>query len=711
MECFLGLKLIRELVRKSVLGLLVLVLFLHIALADTIGSLSDGPPAHLGKSLGQTSYVPVKAKRLAGAKVVWINFNYLREIGIDIPPGGLTPEFEKEILDAFAYALPGPFDREAMFLETEKIFYADRYGGSYIGVNFGSGRAASAGHVQIKGIGRTPLVGIGEDFDHANGKASLEEAIREAIWGEISQELPHGGNRVIAIIDPGTFTEWPDGGRERNALIIRQDPLRPAHYMRARSGKGPLVKTEGKRTKYVLNFFRKALPIPTSGASSNSSLLLKQGFEEYAKRVAEQYAAAYANNLFHGATSVSNIEISGRMIDYGTMTAQPGHGKIRILEHNQAAGEIGEVKIELIEKFHHEVLEMSPKEVRAQLPSAAKIIHVFRTTYTQRLNRAFVELAGFPVEIVQALERTEKSRAFSAVLIEVATENAKIVDVDKVMPEKVTKYRLRNIFEKINNIDPSDIKALDAALIAEIDDPRLRNRFAKAYGDYFRAAILEGQKHGIPPDSFRVFVFENMKLRNTEVAELYRPRMRDVNRRLIDEYVRTGNRSVLWDSIDGRVSGSRRIYKPASIKGLVISETKNPLEGRVTRLIYNPVKSKYEVVVSFKVIDNQILLQGQKLPLEVIDSGTIRYTTDNWKTVREAKSLRDGNRVVFVLEAEGRTPSAQFAIRNSDGTKWHKRGSENFTVYAGKPKPLSVVGLPSGSERCLLNQLTEVLSP
>ncbi len=76
---------------------------------------------------------------------------------------------------------------------------------SRIATNDGGARCGLDGLLQIKGIEKNPVAGIGEDFFHTYGGASLNEAIVEALWDEIfHQVLPHGSIRVRALITTGT---------------------------------------------------------------------------------------------------------------------------------------------------------------------------------------------------------------------------------------------------------------------------------------------------------------------------------------------------------------------------------------------------------------------------------------------------------------------------------------------------------------------------
>src|SRR5256885_13208682 len=140
-------------------GLLLLPLLAWSGTTATVRSLSEGAPREMSRSLDPIVYTEIKTRRLAHARVVWVNFDLLAELGIPIPRQGLTPEFEQEILDAFAYAMPGPDDPPDAFLRKVKKFFADRYGGLGMNGNLGSGRSAAAGSIQIQGVGGTPTVG------------------------------------------------------------------------------------------------------------------------------------------------------------------------------------------------------------------------------------------------------------------------------------------------------------------------------------------------------------------------------------------------------------------------------------------------------------------------------------------------------------------------------------------------------------------------
>ena len=72
-------------------------------------SLTDvgrGKPVLTRSSADDAILVPFQARHLKNAKVLWVNWDLLREKGIEFPKEGLTPQFETEVLESFAYAVP-----------------------------------------------------------------------------------------------------------------------------------------------------------------------------------------------------------------------------------------------------------------------------------------------------------------------------------------------------------------------------------------------------------------------------------------------------------------------------------------------------------------------------------------------------------------------------------------------------------------------------
>ena len=184
--------------------------------------------------------ISFQAQQLRFASILWINSRWFMERGININDDSARQRVSNWLLGEFGYAIPLQGDPKEAFAEQVKTLYADRYGGSTgRSRHGGSGRVATAGCYQAKGIGITPLAGAGSEWAHSHGCASLEESVREAIFAEVAAaEFPFGAVPVIAILDTGLyFSELTaasaDSQKMRRAIIVRPAVLRPAHAERA----------------------------------------------------------------------------------------------------------------------------------------------------------------------------------------------------------------------------------------------------------------------------------------------------------------------------------------------------------------------------------------------------------------------------------------------------------------------------------------------
>jgi hypothetical protein len=531
-----------------------------------ITALGDGPPVLLGRSIPRKQYEVIAAKRLARPRLLWVNRAYLREMGLTLPEKGLTPEMEEQLLHVLAYGIPGRGEPASAFVNETKLFYADRYGGYGIGWNLGSGRAASAGKIQIKGIGRTPLVlQFGED--HSNGLARLEEGMREAFWGEMNQELPHGGNRVIALIDRGTTSRSEKGPVEPNVMIVREDTVRPAHFLDLPGvrGRGFFARiVEWATGRAHLDFARRvaaSLPVPDDKLGAPLAERISAGLRAYVDRVAEQHAAAFARRLFHGATSESNIELSGRFLDYGTETAIPGYGKLRLLDHVDPAGTINGFRKYLVGNVVGAIRGKIPKSIAKLVPNVYALLTRFNVSYYDALGREFVDLTGVPSEIAGPLAQTGEAAALGKLLPKVAVLGAEQVDGKYSVPERITRYDLSAILVRLAALRSTDEKAVEERLkteITEADDAAVAQELAQAYARYMGLVVARAESRGIAPDDLWRDIEENAARRNRSLSGAYRWKMMDENFALIKEYMKNPDPAMIQDAIDAQIAASRR---------------------------------------------------------------------------------------------------------------------------------------------------------
>ena len=478
--------------------------------------LASGKPSNMGAVLPADSYVVSKARRIKDAKVVWANFDLLRSMGIHVPAQGMTPEFEKVLLDLFAFQIAdGKADAELYGPQTKNL-YADRYGGGKLGYAQGSGRAAVAGAFQLKGTGRTSLAGPlkeakdekplravfvgafqdawkkikkspslaaalrivrqagGSLYDvvsdrikadnHLHGGLPMREAIMEAVWGEIlNHEAPYGANRTVALIDTGTSR--PMIGRaisDPNALMVRTDPIRPAHFI-TNSNADFDVELERARKIFpdLLRAFRREYKdeiFSRDGKRLSNAEVLRQGLLAMSGRFGRVFGALYAKSFYHGATTPSNIEFGGATLDYGSMTALDGFTPA-LWRDAAANGTPQALRDDLVHDFMNDFpdADWTP----ALMKEVDKAID---DSFQRELDKQFLWLSGLPMEIAGPLSATEEGKDFSRVLQKIARAgNTKPVQTDFKIPRHTGTYDLGEFLRTIAKAD-GDAGALSIAI-------------------------------------------------------------------------------------------------------------------------------------------------------------------------------------------------------------------------------------------------------
>jgi uncharacterized protein YdiU (UPF0061 family) len=534
--------------------------------AKSLAEDSKGLPNTVGRELPAEQFVVVPAQKLKNVQLLYLNKAYLQENGYDVTN-------EKDLAAAVAewsFAVPGLGDAPESFdPSVTKNFYASRYGGGFLGVNLGDGRAAASGKFQIKGFGRTVLAKA--TSDHANGKTTLEEAMREAIFGEINHyELPYGSNRVIAIISRGTFTRNDQGELEPDAEIIREGPLRPAQFMDLGQINGKDVEENFEPAKSLRGLLA-ALPVPASAKNLSASTQLKTGLAEFSRRAAWQYATAFAKGLFHGATSPSNIEISGRFLDFGTETAQPGHGKIKMLEFNDAAGvnkEFEEMMVQIATAFADRIQGTSVDTEDLKEYARSNFGNVFKQSYEKALRFQFLTLLGVPTEVVEALAETAEGRELADTLIRLATAGAKDFYVVATDPVKTTKYDFQRLVQGLTEPRSLDGVKIKASLKQALPELSRNKALIERYVSFQKAAQAVAQKNlKMDSSGYLEAVAKAAQERNRPRTTAYRWNVIAGDQAAIKNYVKKADPKIIQAGIDQRVKESLRDFKtPAGQK-------------------------------------------------------------------------------------------------------------------------------------------------
>lgn len=303
--------------------------------------------------------VPFEARQLRRATVLWINRRWFLERQIDVSRADVRDRVSNWLLDEFAYAVPEDGAGDG-FTRRVRTLYADRYGiSSGRSVHGGSGRVATIGCFQAKGIGITPLVGAGANWVHSSGCSYVEEGIREAIYAEVAAaEFPHGAVPVIAILDTGLYACPPvDAKRSKNtepvrrAIVVRPAVLRLAHaeraplFLRSLTGYRNSQMHDAQRTRDVVRRWSREAP-PRSSMDTEVSAL-----PELMRRIAEQIAFGQVHRLFNGGYFSSNLTLSGELLDYGGMRSLPNWANARTLDGIVGFGEEMKILHKVIESL------------------------------------------------------------------------------------------------------------------------------------------------------------------------------------------------------------------------------------------------------------------------------------------------------------------------------------------------------------------------
>ena len=262
----------------------------------------------------QDALVPFSANKLRDPKIVWLNERAIRQHAElrDAPdPGGWFQHEFAYVVSDDAYITSSLVEQHAT-----KTLFTDRYGGSGLLTSGGGARSAIVGSFQIKGIGRTPLVGQAVDEWHSYGGLNVIDAALEAINSTVfGNILPHGAVPCYAVLFVGLNTAHMPSGihnhRGAGVLLVRELCTRPAHFLRAghfqiRDDVRGVVLDDVERTRRV----NKQLCEVMKGHEGVIELI-----GNFLSASSDQFAFARLFRIYHGAISASNISLDGRWLD------------------------------------------------------------------------------------------------------------------------------------------------------------------------------------------------------------------------------------------------------------------------------------------------------------------------------------------------------------------------------------------------------------
>ncbi len=504
-------------------------------LTGMMSGLFDGPPHKAAQNLHPDAYVEVKGQRLANPKIAYINWralgDLLRKMGYQNPPTELTSELAREILDRAGFAVPTKDEPASAFLNEFRTLYAIRYGGLWINYNFGSGRNAAEGALDNKGFGRTILVRPWADAGHSNGVMSLAEAVREAFWGNILHEmLPHGANRVLFIVTTGTLVNPTDKNSGARAMAFREDSERPAYWQRNWSVDSDNLTpeqrafhTEGdrKRIEALLPTLLRALPIPRNmPANATPAQILRAGLFEFIDRVCLQYTTVYTRQTALTGISTSNVEISGKAIDYGAASGLIGFPKIQFVGGELPPDNPEGLKRDLIIEFANDLRTVLPPHLLEGMPSNDELSAYTDARFKARMIQNFLELAGTPKEFSEALAQTDVGTRLGSTMFAIA-QAGNVEPVSRPNGDIVGRtgtYNLEKIMGLLMNhlADKNFVVAAlgDGALMSALVDPTLRMRLVREFSDYLAQLKAVAKNSRIDEWKLLTYIRKAVQIRN-----------------------------------------------------------------------------------------------------------------------------------------------------------------------------------------------------
>jgi hypothetical protein len=259
--------------------------------------------------------------RIRDTKTVWIN-----DVETPMLSQALNAAPTPESFAHFFSYLPKEnscFQMENLDVNDVRTYEAERYGGHGVGPNGGGARVGNYGGFQIKGTGPNPLGDRTYSTWHSYGSLHLVDAAYEAIMSTVlNRLLPHGCVKTLGLIFTSSSGALHARGSELHpasgALLVREQSVRPAHFMRAAlfsPTKPSELMPDRHRVRAVNRQLRKQFGSDNGYIKYLGTFILS---------AAQQFAFALAARITHGALTPSNICLDGRWIDLTETRFLPG---------------------------------------------------------------------------------------------------------------------------------------------------------------------------------------------------------------------------------------------------------------------------------------------------------------------------------------------------------------------------------------------------
>ena len=531
--------------------------------------------------LGRNRFTEFVAVKTPG-KVVWFNFELARSLGFDIPSSNtLPPSLHSQLISSLSLralrAGEAPGERELVQL------YADKYGGDDLGRCMGAGRAGFLpyGNLYLKGVGHTPLFRHDDphDFEHSHGGVSMLEGMLEAVFGEVNINLfTKGSARILALIDQDDYTIYPDGKKEPRAIVVRAGTqLRPAHLF-AKGVKGGYSKLElFTRITQLTGQLRMQKASPAKRLVDLRETML-QIIDDHALTAAEQFRW----RIIHGAMSLSNMEMSGAMLDSTTESAQPRTAPLRVLtQHPDINLVFGQEHLERARQlqimFRSLVKSLSEAQRQSLNAEPVNFTTEMSQSYQKHLERQLLKAAGISAEIAVRMQARcpALARSFQQILSEMASlRNRGRINANKPPLEHISVVDVFNLLQKYPRTYFSRSGGSESR-IEQMLSPAFRgNRFqrakqktkvtelARAFRHTYAEVITAAEE--LSPDArtakLRQSIIERAAFENRPMTSVYRGNLLREFAEVIDQYKAGGQGKLIGRTISRKILNSRRNF-------------------------------------------------------------------------------------------------------------------------------------------------------
>ena len=623
--------------------------------------------------LGEDMFAKFTVVQIPG-RVVWCNVDLAREIGFDAPLSNhLTPQLHDQLVRALSWRVLKQAERaDGRFTLT---MYADKYGGDGVAPALGSARAGFLPYCDlfIKGVGHTPLFKHNDpdDFAHAHGGLNMYQAIAEAVFGEVNLNLfGPKSTRILAIIDQGDHTTYPNGKKDVRAVAARiGNQLRPGHVLAKR------VRGDRSRFDVFLAIAAESGQLVTRRDDVTGEQLpdikatMLRVIDDHARTAAQQARWRIA----HRELSTSNMQLDGGMLDINTEHSNPRFASLRPahdLDTDKSHYADYSDRAEQMTRLYRTVMRSAPDEQRAALNAVPiDIKHELDKAYANHLEMSMLCATGLKTKLAQHIQTVcpDLTRRFTEVLAKLtdlrnpaklratrlAIEIASVVDIYNLLQNFPETY-----FSRFGGNHADSVRTLLRPIYRGNKAHRAKKRarvkllaeeFVAIYQELMNTAESLGKEFYKSPANMKRSIVSRARFENRPLPLLYRTHYRPAFKAAIARYEATGNEGVLRRIIDNSISESLRSVDALMTQGYSRRLSDNAVEIQI-RLIngirysvraWNDENQRRVLTVSIPGERNgdyvDTALPGHpSLSIEQLSSLRYRFTTDKqsgWRDV------------------------------------------------------------------------------